>query len=92
MLQYRELNLDILLIRTGIDSMPANRYPGMDAELGGSKSEDGVAVDLLPPKDVVAAHGVDLLPAYQHGDDMEEHLLPAGPGCGGLISRLDMSR
>ena len=49
----------------------------MDAELGGIKVKNGVAVAQLLAKGVVAAHGVDLLPGIlSHIRHLMEHLPP----------------
>ena len=47
----------------------------MDAELGGVKVKDGVAVDQLPAEGIVAPDFVDLLPGIVcHGGNLGEHL------------------
>ena len=77
-----ELDLDVVLIPQDVVDLDAGEadVQRVDAELGGVKVKDGVAVAQLLAKGVVAAHGVDLLTGILgHVCHLVEHLPP--PQC-----------
>ena len=74
-----ELDLDVVLVPQDVVDLDAGKadVQRVDAELGGVKVKDGVAVAQLLAKGVVAAHGVDLLPGVLgHIGHLMEHLPP----------------
>ena len=74
-----ELDLDVVLVPQDVVDLDAGKadVQRVDAELGGVKVKDRVAVAQFLAKGVVAAHGVDLFPGVLgHIRHLMEHLPP----------------